>query len=448
MAEAFNLLKRVRSLEVSPELSGYSGVRIYAGQDNDGNRLEYFAGDESGKVLEITNDWGNQAQANAIYNKILGYRYQPYSAIVSQIDPSVELGDAVTVSDVYSGVFSRRSVFGRQITSDVEAPFYDEIEHEFQIQDPTNRQYDRFTRQMRASLSITNAKILAEVEDRRSAVESLTAKLSIEANRITQEVEARISDVKTLTSSIDVQAGRITQEITDRRADVATLNSTLTQQADLIEARVTKTGGDSSSFGWSLSSSDWILKANGATVLRAAKAGLEITGKIVATSGSIGGFNILQDYLSYNGQVWNGTNTYGAYLGVSGFQMGQNFKVDMAGHLHATSGTFSGTVYAGQISYGSEHGTLNGAGITGGSILGGWDGQLSTDSVGTMNTTSGINTSLGHADYANGVFTGYNKASWIKAQQFTLGDYNMGWSTINYVDHSGNNRSLRVATGQ
>lgn len=362
MTEAFNLLKRVRSLEVSPELSGYSGVRIYAGQDDEGNSIEYFAGDETGKVLEITNEWGTQAQADAICRRILGYKYQPYTALGSQIDPSVELGDAVTVSDVYGGVFLRRSTYGRHITSDVEAPLYGEIEHEFQIQNPTNRQYDRFTRQVRASLSMTNTRILAEVEDRKSAVEALNAMLDIQAKQ--------------------------------------------------IEARVTKTGGNASSFGWVLNDSSWTIQGNGRDILKASKTGLEVYGKITATSGQIGGFAIESDFLSYNNQTWGGTNSTGVYIGPSGIQLGKDFKVDAVGNLTASSGTFTGSVNAGKIRYGTDYGTFSGEGISGGSIGG---SRLKANTVTTAYTSEGINTSIGYADFAHGVFNGWNSAGYVKA---------------------------------
>ena len=377
MTEAFNLLKKVRSLEVSPELSGYSGVRIYAGQDDEGNSIEYFAGNETGKVLEITNDWGTQAQADAISKKILGYRYQPYTATGSQIDPSVELGDAVTVSDTYGGVFSRRSIYGKHIISDVSAPFYDEIEHEFQIQSPTNRQYDRFTRQMRASLSITNSKILAEVEERKSAVEKLTAQLQV--------------------------------------------------QAGLIEAKVSKTGGDASSFGWVLTDTDWTIKANSRDILKATKAGLEVYGKITAISGKIGGFDILSDYLSYNNQTWGGTNSKGIYLGSSGIQMGKDFKVDVAGNLTAKSGRFEGTVYAGKIKYGENAGYFSGSGISSGSIYG---SRLVDNTITTAYTSKGINSSLGSADYAYGAVNGWNKAN-FGSNRLYMDDHMLVRKTIN-----------------
>ena len=163
MAESFNLLRRVKSLDTSPELPVYTGVVIYAGQDEEGNNIEYSAGDRTGTVLEITNDWGSQAQADAIYEKIRGFRYQPYSASGTTIDPSVEIGDAVTIADTYGGVFLRATDY-RDTTSSLEAPSNEEIEHEFQVQSPTNRQYERFTRTVRADLTLKATQIKAKVE--------------------------------------------------------------------------------------------------------------------------------------------------------------------------------------------------------------------------------------------------------------------------------------------
>lgn len=294
MAESFNLLRRVRSLDIAPELSGYSGVVIFAGQDDDGNNIEYRAGDRTGTVLEITNEWGSQAQADAIYRKIRGFKYQTYKACGTSIDPSAEIGDAVTVADIHSGVFSKKTTFGRHIRTDLEAPSKEEVEHEFQIQSPTNRQYERFTRSVRASLSITATKIAAEVEDRKAEDELLRATLNV--------------------------------------------------QAQEIEARVTKEGGDASSFGWKLTATGWSVYGNGSEKFRVDKDGAYVNGEIRATTGKIGGFDIKENYLAYNGQTWGGTNTTGAYIGQSGIQLGKNFKVDMSGNLTASGGTFGGTI--------------------------------------------------------------------------------------------------------
>ena len=355
MAEAFNLLRRVKSFDISPEQPAYSGVVIFAGQDEEGNNIEYSAGDRTGTVLEITNEWGSQEQADAIYRKIRGYQYQPYRATGSQLDPSVEIGDAVTVKDTYGGVFKKAISFGRYASTDIEAPSKEEVEHEFQIQSPTNRQYERFTRSVRSSLSITASKIAAEVEDRKAEDELLRATLNI--------------------------------------------------QAQQIEAKVSKEGGDASSFGWKLTATGWSVYGNGSEIFGVDRYGAYVKGEIRATTGKIGGFDIKSNYLSYNGQTWGGTNTTGAYIGQSGIQLGKNFKVDMQGNLYASSGTFSGNVYAGNIQYGDSAGYMSGGGISSGSIYG---NRLAANTVSTAYTSSGINTSLGYADFANGVFNGYN----------------------------------------
>lgn len=360
MAESFNLLRRVSSLDTSMELPAYSGVVIFAGQDEEGNNIEYRAGDQTGTLLEITNEWGSQAQADAIYKKIRGYRYQPYKASGTHIDPSVEIGDAVTIADTYGGVFLRATTYGRDITSELEAPSKEEIEHEFQIQSPTNRQYERFTRSVRASLTLSESKIAAEVED--------------------------------------------------RKAEDNVLRATLQVQANAIEARVTKEGGDASSFWWKLLSDSWSVGSGNQEILGVRKGGAYITGEIRATSGKIGGFDIMSDYLSYNGQTWGGTNSWGAYIGRDGFQMGNKFRVDMSGYLYANSGRFEGEVRAGSISYGGDDGTLWGEAITSESLSGGWGGQIASGGISTYNTTGGINESLGYADFANGVFNGWNEA--------------------------------------
>lgn len=391
MAESFNLLRRVRSLDIAPELSGYSGVVIFAGQDDDGNNIEYRAGDRTGTVLEITNEWGSQAQADAIYRKIRGFKYQGYKADGTRIDPSSEIGDAVTVSDIYGGVFAKETTFGRHIRTDLEAPSKEEVEHEFQIQSPTNRQYERFTRSVRASLSITASKIAAEVEDRQAADNILRATLNIHA----QEIEAKVS----------------------------------------------KEGGDSSSFGWKLTATGWSVYGNGSEIFGVDKDGAYVDGEIRSKTGKIGNWDINSNSLSYNGQTWGGTNTTGAYIGQSGIQLGKNFKVDMQGNLSASSGTFSGNVYAGNIQYGGSAGYMSGGGISSGSISG---NRLVANTVSTAYTSSGINKSLGYADFSNGVFNGWNEISNLKIVDggFLLGGRRVSVSSISFPTGTGSTVTL------
>lgn len=394
MAEAFNLLRRVKSLDISPEQPAYSGVVIFAGQDDEGNNIEYRAGDRAGTVLEITNEWGSQAQADAIYQKIRGFQYQPYRATGSQLDPSVEIGDAVTVKDTYGGVFRKTTSFGRYASTDIEAPSKEEVEHEFQIQSPTNRQYERFTRSVRANLSITASKIAAEVEDRKAEDNLLRATLSIHAQE--------------------------------------------------IEARVTKEGGDSSSFGWKLTATGWSVYGNGSEKFRVDKDGAYVNGEIRSTTGKIGNWDINSNYLSYNGQTWGGTNTTGAYIGQSGIQLGKNFKVDMSGNLTAARGTFGSlSVDNDGSTVGTYAGSLSGCG---GSVsyLG---GSLSTGiSVGSKN----IGTYVGDivagritADYINARLASAEYVS-CKAVQSRGNTYSPG--TIFFMRPDGSTGSAKVLT--
>lgn len=406
MAESFNLLRRVKSLDISPELSGYSGVVIFAGQDEDGNNIEYRAGDRTGTVLEITNEWGSQAQADAIYRKIRGFKYQPYKAGGTSIDPSAEIGDAVTVSDIYSGVFAKKTTFGRHIRTDLEAPSKEEVEHEFQIQSPTNRQYERFTRSVRASLSITASKIAAEVEDRQEADNLLRATLNIHA----QEIEAKVS----------------------------------------------KEGGNSSSFGWKLTATGWSVYGNGSEKFRVDKKGAYVNGEIRATTGKIGGFDIKSNYLSYNGQTWGGTNSTGAYIGQSGIQLGKNFRVDMSGNLTAARGTFGSlSVNSSGSTVGTYSGSLSGCGGSvsnlGGSvsgISGSVSGLTGSVSTGIKVGSKSIGTYVGDivadtitASYINAKLSSIER---MNCKALTNGGNTYSPTTIFYTDWNGNKKSAKV----
>lgn len=383
--------KNLRKFEGAPQFSGYTKVVLQVSEET-----EYAAGTDTGRTLTLVNPWGTQKMADEILAQVKGFAYQPYSASGAIVDAAAELGDAISVNSVYSGVYGLTRRYGGIQFADLNAPSDEEIDHEYPYKSPQDRRVTRQFRDVRSSLSIQAAKIAAEVEERKSQIDSVKGELSIQSGQ--------------------------------------------------IEAKVSKTGGSPSTFGWALNESSWTIKANGSDVLKATKSGLEVYGKISAISGKIGGLTIESNYLSYNGQTWGGTNTQGLYLGPNGIQLGKNFKVDSAGNLTAASGTFTGNVYAGNIQYGGNYGTLPGAALTSHSVYG---SQIGYNTVSTSYTSNGINTSLGYADFANGVFGGWNKAqNMIVSGKFAYGNYNAGWSTISYKDHNGNNRTARVLVGQ
>ena len=118
----------------------------------------------------------------------------------------------------------------------------------------------------------------------------------------------------------------------------------------------------------------------------------------------------------------------------------------MQGNLSASSGTFSGNVYAGNIQYGSSAGYLSGSGISSGSISG---NRLVANTVTTAHTSGGINTSLGYADFANGVFGGWNTASYTQCnnlfvnRQMTLRDSVIDKKTLIVSTPNGGTATIR-----
>ena len=391
LSDTANLRRSVSSLEKQDVFDGYTKVVISVSDD-----VEYSAGTDTGRTMTLVCPWGTQAMAEKLLSRVRGFQYQPFTASGAHLDPSVELGDGVTVGKVYSGVFTKDVSHGPLYTADVSAPGGEKINYQYEYRSPQDRKIERQNKEIRASLSI--------------------------------------------------QADRITQEVTERQAQAEEFRATFEVQSQQISAKVSQTGGSSQSFAWELVADHSSFISNGTEVFRVDSSGAQVNGVIRATSGKIGGFDIQSNYLSYNGQTWGGTNTTGAYIGQLGIQLGKNFKVDMQGNLTAASGTFTGNVYAGNIQYGGNYGTLPGSALTSHSVYG---NQIGYSTISTAYTNGGINTSLGYADYANGVFGGWNTANYTKAhnlfvdKEMTLRDSIIGKKTLMVATPNGGTETIR-----
>lgn len=386
MSSSVNILRNMVSFDKAEQFDGFSKVIIIVSDE-----VEYSAGTDTGRTLTLNCPWGTQEIANNILQSIKGFQYQPMTAENALVDPSVEIGDGIRANGVYSGVYSLETKFNSNLPTTVSAPADEELYEEHTYVPKSEREVTRKFLEFQSQFRIQDGKISAEVEERKS-------------------------DTKTIRATLEVQAGQIT-------------------------AKVNKNDGSSSTFGWALETASWRIFSGSNTVLKADKNGLEVKGVIRATSGEIGGFKITSNSLTYNNQTWGGTNSTGIYIGPSGIQLGKNFKVDSAGNLSAASGTFSGNVNAGNIQYGGNAGYLSGSGLASHSVYG---SQIGYNTISTAYTSGGINTSLGYADYANGVFNGWNAASTIGANRIYLGGRELGTSTISYTDGNGNKRSANI----
>lgn len=359
-SQAISVGRNAVSLTAGKRAKEYTKVILHVTDD-----VAYTVGNDLGLTMEYTNPFGTPEMAWNILRSISGYQHQSFDASSVLLDPAAQLGDGLDINGIYGGIATLTAHYGPQFTADAGAPAIQEINQKAPYKSSQERQVER-------------------------NFISVYGKLSIQADQIAAEVEARKSDVETL-------------------------NSLLKVQADQIAAKVSKTGGDPKSFAWEMYAAYMRFLANNKEILRLDASGAVLNGIIIALGGKIGGFDIMSDYLSYNNQTWGGTNTTGAYLGRSGLQLGRNFSVDMQGNAVMASADIRGTLRAGDLIYGGDAGYFDGSGIGSHTVAG---NRLQYGTVSTSYTSGGINTSLGYANFADDVFNGNDIAGY-------MGTYNL-----------------------
>ena len=374
MSDKTYLGNEVSSLDVSPQFNVFSGVEIYTGaQDSNGNDIVYRAGNATGRVLRIDNPWGTQIQANMILTTLSGFQYQPYTASGALLDPAAELGDGVTIADTYSGIYKVSRSYSPLMAADIEAPTDEELDHEYEYEPKQNRIFKREIAEAKTQISVNANAITLEASRRETAIANeqaarergdnavgarvteLSSELTVTASEIKSTVASATSKYDTTGTTITLygyghpstayaasansgkyylnqQTGDVYQSngsvwnwikrlplITDK------LSSSITQNATSIAAKVSKTGGTNQSFGWNLTDSAWTLTSNSNTVFKATSTGIEVSGKITATSGYIGngsnGFTISASSI-YNGMNNIDSASNGIYIGTNGIALG------------------------------------------------------------------------------------------------------------------------------
>ena len=132
----------------------------------------------------------------------------------------------------------------------------------------------------------------------------------------------------------------------------------------------------------------------------------EHTGVYVGTDGLVLGKGKFK--VDTSGNVTASGKMSASSLNITGGSIslgGGVFSVNSRGEMNASSGTFTGTVYAGKIESGGDAGKLDG-------------GALVDGSVGVGQCSSGINSSLDYANFANKVFNGIDNTT-AKYGRFT-----------------------------
>lgn len=369
MSDSVFIGKNAAGYSTSPALEPYTKVIINLDEET------YVDAGSGENVLELTCPWATVQMAEDILASISGFAYQPYDTDWAKLDPAAELGDGVTINGVFSGVYTKETTFSPLMAAHIAAPQDNAVDHEYPYKSQTDRKVERQFADTRASLRVNAASIAAEVTARKAAEEEMKATLEL--------------------------------------------------HADEIAARVTQTGGNNSSFGWSLTANGFILSSNGKQVFKATSGGIEVTGKITATSGYIGngssGFTITSNAI-YNrlSSLYGSSN--GVYIGTDGIALGAGrFRVDSSGNLYASSGTFTGAVYANQIQVGGNAGYVQGY-------------QVGSGTITTANTNGYLNSGVANGYYARDVFSGAAVAGTLNAYSVNaasgLGSLAMGGVAI------------------
>ena len=138
MDNKFFVGKRVSSLEIYNAVGPITGIALVVDENS-----EYIAGDDSGYMLEVDCPFGTQAMADALLASLSGKTYRGYRADAAELAPEAELGDGITVGDVYSMLAYRSVGFGPGHMSEIAAPGENEVDHEYQYQSKIERDLKR-----------------------------------------------------------------------------------------------------------------------------------------------------------------------------------------------------------------------------------------------------------------------------------------------------------------
>lgn len=154
--------KQVKEMDISPQFDAYSGVEIIIDTET-----SVFAGNRSGRVLQIKNAWGTQAQAQNILNSLTrtGFQYQPYTASGAILNPAAEIGDGVTINGIYSGLYRISRRYGSLADADIEAPQDEEINHEYPYEPKEDREITRKFSAIESEFRIQSNEIAAKVSE-------------------------------------------------------------------------------------------------------------------------------------------------------------------------------------------------------------------------------------------------------------------------------------------
>lgn len=299
-----------------------------------------------------------QTISDNLFEVIKGIWYRP-AQIEAKCNPCMEVGDAISATTLYDVVYTyilQRVMTGiysfrDSITADGEEYRTSQVNGTakdiIQLRGKTNE------------LERTVEETRSEIKDVESGLDT---KITQTAGKIELEVTRATSAESSLSSRITQTADSITAEVTRAQGVETDLAAAISVQADQITAKVSK--GDVSSQlsiesgQVTISGDRFVLSATNCSISKDGKItakDVDLSGKITATSGSIGGFSIGAKSIA-TGQSSSLMNPYGVYVGTDGISCGNTsyvFKVERTGEMILNSSL--GSITLGEITTGRMH---------------------------------------------------------------------------------------------
>ena len=159
----------VRNLEDSPAYAAITKVRVFSGENSQGEQIIYeypTRGGDNGRILDVEIPWGSAEVAKNIYAAVSGYAYKPYSAEDAIADPVAEIGDAILIDDVYSVIAETDTELSSPLmNAHIRAREDGTIDHEYPYISPENRDIKRALTENKTALIVQEGKITTIVQE-------------------------------------------------------------------------------------------------------------------------------------------------------------------------------------------------------------------------------------------------------------------------------------------
>ena len=226
--------KRISSFEVYDTVGPITGVALLIDDNN-----EIVAGTDDGYVMEIECPYGTQTMANNLLSSLQGKSYHGYRSEAAELIPEAELGDGITVNNLYSMLAYRSVAFGGGHLSEIAAPGESELEHEYPYVSQEQRQIERKIAITRSMITKTAEEIRLEVSQQ---ISGLSSSISVQLESITSTVQGIDGRV----STVEQTASGLTSTVQGINGEISTIEQTLEGVAfksSLADGTTTINGG-------------------------------------------------------------------------------------------------------------------------------------------------------------------------------------------------------------